>query len=69
VNRSSQFFSAFSVAFVVFGTIANAIIERAGHKSESGQEKKNGSVDLSGPEPIAVDCIKKPVPIFTVYQY
>lgn len=26
-------------------------------------------VDLSGHEPISVECVKKPLPVFSVYQY
>ena len=71
MNRSSQFLSAFSVSLAVFGLIANAILDRVTREAPSEEErhKQTDTVDLSGPQPIQVDCIKKPVPIFTVYQY
>lgn len=77
MNLSSQAFSLLGMAVVGAGVVAEKVRRRASKEYQKAAEERRErlerheccAVDLAGSQPISVDCLKKPVPIFTVYQY
>ena len=69
MNQSSQAYALLSVAVAGLGLLARSVAHLAPKKTPVSSTSPGlpWAVDLSGPEPIAVDCFKKPVPFFGVY--
>ena len=69
MNRSLPAVTVFALSLASAVATAAAAFHKSSPKAKAPERAEGLFFDLSGPEPIQVECVKKPLPVFTVYQY